>query len=207
MPFDFDLLQNQKKLEREFYLNSVVQVARNLLGKIFVKSEGKNILAGMITEVEAYDGLKDEASHSFRGLSQRNKDMFNEGGFTYVYLSYGVHYCLNVVTGEKGYGSAVLIRSMEPILGIPTFSFRRFKKRKLSEKNFINLLNGPGKICQAFKLTKRDSGKDLLGNELFILDYKKIEDHSVNSSPRVGISKSTDLLWRFYISDSKFLSR
>jgi DNA-3-methyladenine glycosylase len=207
MPSDFDLLQNHKKLNREFYFRPVVEVAKNLLGKLFVKVEKEKVLAGMIVEVEAYDGIKDEASHSFKGLTKRNKHMFFEGGFTYVYLTYGVHNCFNVVAGEKDFGAAVLIRSMEPIIGIETFSVRRFGKRKLDEKEFQNLLNGPGKICQAFNLTRDDSGKDLLQDELFILDYKKINKKLIESSERIGISKSVDLPWRFYLSNSKFLSR
>lgn len=207
MPSDFASLQNHKKLNREFYLRPVVEVAKDLLGKVFVKLEKQEVLAGIITEVEAYNYVNDEASHSFRGETQRNKHMFYEGGFTYVYLIYGIHNCLNVVTGEKGYGSAVLIRSMKPILGIPIFFERRFNKRKFDEKDFNNLLNGPGKICQAFNLTRNDSGKDLLQDELFILDYKKISKKLIKSSKRIGISKSVDLQWRFYISNSKFLSR
>jgi DNA-3-methyladenine glycosylase len=207
MPFDFDLLQNHKKLNRKFYLHPVVEVAQKLLGKLFVKLEKDALLAGMITEVEAYDGINDEASHSFNGETKRNKHMFFEGGFTYVYLSYGVHHCLNVVTGPKDYGAAILIRAMEPVSGIQTFSLRRFGKTTLNEKEFQNLLNGPGKISQAFNLTKNDSGKDLLKDELFILGYKKINEKLIESSGRIGISKSVDLPWRFYISNSKFLSR
>lgn len=207
MSSNFDFLQNHKKLDREFYLRPVVEVAKGLLGKMFVKVEKDEILAGMIVEVEAYDGIKDEASHSFRGKTKRNQHMFFEGGFTYIYLTYGIHNCLNVVACEKDFGAAVLIRSMEPIIGIETFSERRFGKRKLVEKDFQNLLNGPGKICQAFSLSRDDSGKDLLQNELFILDYKTIDKKLIKSSPRIGISKSVDLPWRFYISNSKFLSR
>lgn len=208
MPSDFELLQNHKKLNREFYLRPVVKVAKNLLGKIFVKIEKDNLLAGVIVEVEAYDGVKDEASHSFRGLTKRNRHMFFEGGFTYVYLSYGVHNCLNVVTGKKGYGAAVLIRAMEPLIGISTFALRRFRRKELLyKKDFQNLLNGPGKICQAFNLTRDDSGKDLLQDELFILDYKKINKKLIKSSQRIGISKSVYLPWRFFISNSKFLSK
>lgn len=204
---DFELLQNHRKLNRKFYLRPVIEVAKNLLGKIFVKVEKDNLLAGMIVEVEAYDGISDEASHSFKGLTERNKHMFSEGGFTYVYLTYGVHHCLNVVADKKDYGAAVLIRSMEPIIGISTFSVRRFGKEKLNEKDFSNLLNGPGKICQAFNLTRDDSGKDLLQDELFILDNKKINKKLINSSARIGISKSVGLPWRFYIANNKFLSR
>ncbi len=207
MPSDFALLQNHKKLNREFYHRPLTEVAKNLLGNLFVKVEKEEILAGIITEVEAYDFEKDEASHSFKGETLRNKHMFYEGGHTYIYLIYGVHNCLNVVTGQIGYGAAVLIRSMEPVFGVQIFSERRFNKRNLAENEFQNLLNGPGKICQAFNLTRNDSGKDLLEDELFILDYKKINKELIGTSKRIGISKSVDLPWRFFISTSKFLSR
>lgn len=207
MNSDFALLYNLNKLERKFYLRPVLTVAKNLIGKIFVKVEKNKILSGMITEVEAYDQKLDEASHSFNGETKRNQHMFYEGGVTYIYFTYGVHHCLNVVTGKKGYGAAVLIRSMQPISGISTFSLRRFGKKNISEKEFRNLLNGPGKICQAFNLTTKHSGKDLIADELFILDYKKINKNIIGISKRIGISKSVDLPWRFYISNSEFLSR
>lgn len=207
MAFDSELSKNLHKLDRKFYLRPVLTVAKNLLGKAFIKIEGKEILAGMITEVEAYDQKLDQAAHSFRGKSKRNEHMFYEGGFSYVYFIYGVHHCLNIVTGKKDYGAAVLIRSMQPLSGISTFSLRRFGKSEITEKEFVNLLNGPGKICQAFNLTTKHSGKDLLNDDMFILDYKKISKKLIGCSERIGISKATDLKWRFYISDSKFLSK
>jgi DNA-3-methyladenine glycosylase len=207
MSSDFELLQNHKKLTREFYLRPTLTVAKNLLGKIFVKIESDQILSAIITEVEAYDGLNDEASHSFKGETNRNKDMFKIGGHSYIYFTYGVHHCLNVVVGRKNFGAAVLIRSMEPISGIKTFAERRFGKTDIIGREYLNLLNGPGKICQAFNLTRKDSGKDLIKDEMFILDNKKINRNMISVSKRIGISKSVDLLWRFFIFSSKFLSR
>lgn len=202
-----EFLDIHKKLDIKFYLRPVLEVAPDLLGKLFIKKEKDKILAAMITEVEAYDGTKDQAAHSFTGITERNKHMFFEGGITYVYFTYGVHYCLNIVTGKEGDASAVLIRSMEPIIGINTFARRRFNKVNINDKEFKNLLNGPGKICQAFNISKKDSGKSLLLGNFNILDYKKIKKELIQTSPRIGITKSTDLLWRFYISNSKFLSR
>jgi DNA-3-methyladenine glycosylase len=207
MPFDVDSLLLLKKLNREFYLCPVVDVARNLLGKIFVKVERGKILAGLITEVEAYNGINDEASHSFKGKTYRNRHMFYPGGFTYVYFTYGVHHCLNVVAGDENFGAAVLIRAMEPLVGIEIFALRRFRKKNISEKEYINLLNGPGKICQAFNLSVKNSGIDLLGDKMFILDYKKIKKNQIGQSSRIGISKSVDFPWRFFIKNSEFLSR
>jgi len=207
MPNYNQSLRNFHKLNKEFYLRDVCLVAMDLLGKLFVKFENNTILSGMITEVEAYDGKFDLASHSNSGMTKRNKDMFSEGGITYVYLTYGIHHCLNVVTGDKGYGAAVLIRSMEPIDGISIFAKRRFNKKNINEYEFNNLLNGPGKICQAFNLNRNDSGKDLMSKELFICNYKSLDKNHIATSKRIGISKSIDLPWRFYISNSKFLSR
>ncbi|MEJ5263119.1 MAG: DNA-3-methyladenine glycosylase [Ignavibacterium sp.] len=200
-------LSTLKKLPKNFYKRPVLTVAKELLGKIIVKHEGKKILAGKIVEVEAYDGNLDEASHSFKGKTKRNEVMFREGGYFYVYFTYGVHHCCNVVTGEEGHGAAVLIRALEPIEGIQTMALRRFGKRKIDERQFINLTNGPGKICQAFAFDRTYSGLDLTGDKVYIIDMPLIKKSQIGISKRIGISKSTELPWRFFIKDSKFLSR
>lgn len=196
-----------KKLQRKFYKRNVTKVARHLLGKILVKVEKNKILAGRIVEVEAYDGNIDEASHSFRGKTKRNEVMFREGGYFYVYFTYGVHHCCNVVTGKEGHGAAVLIRALEPLTGIRTMAFRRFGKRKINEKQFFNLTNGPGKICEAFAFDRTHSGLDLTGDNVFIIDAPLLKKSEIGISKRIGISKSTELPWRFFIRESKFLSR
>jgi DNA-3-methyladenine glycosylase len=199
--------QFNKKLPREFYLRPVLKVATDLLGKILVKNEGTKLLAGKIVEVEAYDGSKDEASHSFRGKTKRNEIMFWQGGYLYVYFTYGVHHCCNVVTGKEGYGAAVLIRAIEPLIGIETMAYRRFGKRKIDEKQLLNLTNGPGKICEAFAFNRSHSGLDLTGNKVYIIDVQSVKKSQIGISKRIGITKSTELPWRFFIKDSKFLSR
>ncbi len=200
-------IQKSKKLPREFYIRPVIKVAKALLGKILIKQEKNKILAGKIVEVEAYDGLIDEASHSFRGKTQRNEVMFREGGYFYVYFTYGVHHCCNVVTGKEGHGAAVLIRSVEPLTGIETMAIRRFGRRKITEKELVNLTNGPGKICQAFAFDRTHSGLDLTGDKVFIIDAPVLKKSEIGISKRIGISKSTELPWRFFIKESKFLSR
>jgi len=199
--------QFNKKLPREFYLRPVLKVATDLLGKILVKNEGTKLLAGKIVEVEAYDGSKDEASHSFRGKTKRNEVMFWQGGYLYVYFTYGVHHCCNVVTGKEGYGAAVLIRAIEPLIGIETMAYRRFGKKKIDEKQLLNLTNGPGKICEAFAFNRSHSGLDLTGNKVYIIDVPSVKKSQIGISKRIGITKSTELPWRFFIKDSKFLSR
>ncbi|WP_290664893.1 MULTISPECIES: DNA-3-methyladenine glycosylase [Ignavibacterium] len=200
-------IHKSKKIPREFYTRPVLKVAKELLGKILIKIERNKILAGKIVEVEAYDGNIDEASHSFRGKTKRNEVMFREGGYFYVYFTYGVHHCCNVVTGKEGHGAAVLIRAVEPLTGINTMAMRRFSKRKITEKELVNLTNGPGKICQAFAFDRTHSGLDLTGNNVFIIDAPSLKKSEIGISKRIGISKSTELPWRFFIKGSKFLSR
>ncbi len=194
-------------LPRKFYTRPVITVAKELLGKVLVKNEGKIILAGRIVEVEAYDGNIDEASHSFKGKTKRNEVMFNEGGFLYVYFTYGTHFCCNVVAGKKNHGAAVLIRAVEPIYGIDKMIERRFERKLKSEKEIFNLTSGPGKVCKAFGLNKKHLGIDLTGNFIYLLNTPKLKKSKIGVSKRIGISKSVDLPWRFFEIENPFLSR
>lgn len=197
------------KLKKDFYNRNVLIVAKELLGKIFV-FEDKRIgrkLKGRIVETEAYDGKVDEAAHTFNGKTNRNKIMFEEGGYLYVYFTYGIHYCANVVTGVKDHGTAVLLRAMEPISGINLFTERRFGKKDLSTKEKNNLLNGPAKICQAFGIDKSQNEKTLLGQEIYLLDSPKLQESEIIATTRIGIKKSVDLPWRFYIKSNSFISK
>ncbi len=163
------------KLKKDFYNRNVLIVAKELLGKIFVFEDEKinqNCMA-RIVEVEAYDGKIDKAAHTFNGKTKRNEIMFNEGGYLYVYFTYGIHYCANIVVGKEGEGTAVLLRAMEPISDLEVFGERRFGRKNISEKDRINLLNGPAKICQAFGIDKKENGTDLLGNKIYLLDNEK----------------------------------
>ena len=196
-----------RKLNKSFYSRELLTVAKDLLGKIFVKTNGKNWLIGKIVEVEAYHGDFDEAAHSFKGKTKRTEIMFEAGGYLYVYFTYGVHYCCNVVTGKKGQGTAVLIRAIEPISGIDKMIKNRFGRKLKNEEEIINLTSGPGKICQAFKINKYDSGIDLTGDKIFILDSEKINKQDIGVSRRIGISKSVELPWRFFIKNNPYLSR
>jgi DNA-3-methyladenine glycosylase len=198
---------NINKLPRKFYLQSVLTVAKKLLGKILVKNMGGEFYSGRIVEVEAYDGLIDEASHAFIGKTKRNEVMFNEGGLLYVYFTYGMYFCCNVVTGKKNEGKAVLIRALEPLEGITQMAANRFGKDFLSEKELLNLTSGPGKICKAFNISRKENGIDLLGNEIYILDVKNIPAKNIAVSKRIGIKKSSELPWRFYIRNNPFVSK
>ena len=198
---------NRKKLNEGFYKREVVSVARDLLGKILVKRSGRNYLAGKIIEVEAYHGDFDKAAHSYGGMTKRNEIMFREGGYLYVYFTYGVHHCCNVVTGKKGQGTAVLIRAVEPVEGIKLMIKNRFGRKLKDEKEIFNLTSGPGKVCQAFALDRSHSGTDLTEDEIFITDGIRTQKNQVGVSKRIGITKSVSLPWRFYIKNNPYLSR
>lgn len=197
------------KLKKDFYNRNVLTVAEELLGKYFVVIEKnkRTKLIGKIVEVEAYDGRIDEAAHTFNGKTERNKVMFEEGGLLYVYFTYGIHFCANVVTGNINEGTAVLLRAMEPVSGIEYLAERRFNKSVINEKEKINLLNGPAKICKAFNIDKNQNGSDLTKNEIYILDSEKIPKNKIIRTTRIGIKKSIELPWRFYIKNSVYVSK
>ena len=200
-------LQPFKKLSKQFYTCNLLTVARELPGKILVKKYGKTFLAGKIVEVEAYDGMIDEAAHTFTGRTKRNEIMFNDGGYFYVYFTYGAHFCCNIVTGKKDHGTAVLIRAVEPLAGIKKMSLNRYNKITLTEKEKLNLTSGPGKVCEAFGITKEHYGLDLTGDKIFLLDIPKLKKSEIVITKRIGIKKSVDLPWRFYIKDNPYVSR
>jgi DNA-3-methyladenine glycosylase len=197
----------QKKLPKNFYTRDVHVVAKELLGKLFVRIIGRKIISGMIVEVEAYDGSIDEASHSFGGKTKRNEVMFNEGGELYVYFTYGMHFCANVVTGKNNESKAVLIRALQPVDGIALMAKNRYSKKELTKKEFVNLTNGPAKICQALEIERTQNGTDLTGNKVFILPLAELSPAKIVTSTRIGIKKSVDLPWRYYIKNNLFVSK
>jgi DNA-3-methyladenine glycosylase len=196
-----------KILPRKFYTREVKAVAKDLLGKILVNKNGNSILAGKIVEVEAYDGKIDQAAHTFIGKTKRNEIMFNEGGYFYVYFSYGAHYCCNVVTGKKGHGTAVLIRAIEPVNGVKKMIKNRYGRDLLNERERFNLTSGPGKVCQAMGINKSHYGADLTNSSIFILDSQKVRKDMIVVTKRIGIKKSVELPWRYYIKDNPYVSR
>ena len=197
----------QKKLPRKFYTRDVLIVAKELLGKILVKKEKGLILSGVIVEVEAYDGEIDKAAHTYIGRTKRNEIMFGTGGFFYVYFTYGAHFCCNIVTGIEGKGTAVLIRAVEPLEGEKIMIKNRFGRDLKNEKEKFNLTSGPGKVCQAFSITKEHYGIDLTGNEIFIINSRTLNEDEIGVSQRIGIKKSVHLPWRFFIKNNKYISR
>lgn len=197
-------LIKDKKLNKDFYLQDTLIVAKQLLGKYFYRKYRDTYLVGKIVETEAYKD-NDPASHAFRGKTKRNEVMFWEGGHLYVYFTYGMHYCCNVVTEPEGKGCAVLIRAVEPVDGLNLMmKLRNFNK---SSKIF-NLTNGPAKMCQAFNITKVDNGIDLHSEEIFIVDSGvNLENSQIGKSQRIGIKDGLEKKWRFYIKNSPWVSK
>jgi DNA-3-methyladenine glycosylase len=198
-----------QKLHSSFYTHRTLNVAKSLLGKIFIRSVGKKILSGKIVEVEAYLH-NDPACHAYRGITERNKVMFKEGGHLYVYFTYGMHYCANIVTNKQGVGEAVLIRAIEPMEGIEVMMKNRFGRsvRHLQGDGLVqNLTNGPAKFAQAFGLTKKQNGISLVGEEIFIADGEKVPPSRIITTTRIGISTAKDKKWRFYIKENPWVSK
>jgi DNA-3-methyladenine glycosylase len=196
-----------KKLPRSFYLHDTVTVARALLGCILWRRTDTALLAARIVETEAYLGANDPASHARRGLrSERNASMYLAGGHAYVYFTYGMHFCLNVVTQEADIAEAVLLRAAEPVKGVNEMRARRPKAKRDSE-----LMNGPGKICMAMDIDRRLDGERLDGTTLYITarDIDVAED-DIAVSPRVGVDGAgvPASIWplRFYLREHKHVS-
>lgn len=188
-----------KPLKKQFYRRDTIKVAKELLGKIIVKTEKDRILSGMIVETEAYTGENDPASHSHNGITKRNNVMFEDGGKAYVYFVYGNHFCFNIVTEKKGTGSAVLIRAVEPLDGIEIM-----KNRRPKAKDIYNLTNGPGKFCSAFGINKKHNGLELTEGQIILTNSQK--KFGILKSQRIGIEKGKQLQYRFFINGSKFVS-
>ncbi|MGH3035532.1 MAG: DNA-3-methyladenine glycosylase [Gaiellaceae bacterium] len=181
-------------LPREFFARTVHEVAPDLVGcTLLVDGVG-----GRIVEVEAYDG-EDPASHGYRGRTERNRSMFGPPGYAYVYRSYGVHWCLNLVCDEEGRAEAVLVRALEPTHGLDEMRVRR----GLGDERL--LCSGPGRLCQALGVTGMHDALALDRSPFAVLG--RTEPVEVDCGQRVGITRAADLPWRYALSGSRFLSR
>lgn len=181
------------RLGREFYSQDTILVAKQLLGKTLVRRIGKTTISGIITETEAYRQSDDPASHAYRGMTPRNRAMFESVGHAYVYFTYGMYHCVNVVARNNRHSAgAVLIRALLPKSGIDTM----MKLRKT--KDIDNLTSGPGKLTIALDITKKQYGEDLVSSKsLYISDGISIS--KIKSSPRIGIRVGTEKKWNFRI--------
>ena len=180
---------------REFFARSVHEVAPELIG-VTLLVDG---VGGPIVEAEAYESAVDPAAHGFRGRTPRNASMFGPPGRAYVYRSYGIHWCLNLVCEEEGSAAAVLIRGLEPAQGIELME----KRRGLVDPRL--LCAGPGRLCQALGVTRDHDGLPLDQEPFQLLPAESAR--AVVAAPRIGISVATDLPWRYCAADSRYLSR
>jgi DNA-3-methyladenine glycosylase len=191
-----------------FYDRDVVSVARELIGCLLRHhTEDGEILAGRIVETEAYR-YDDAASHAYRGPTQRNAAMFGPAGHAYVYVIYGMYDCFNVVCGPPGVANAVLIRAAEPTDGIPAMFMNRFgSPDKTGLGQLRNLASGPGKLCRAFRISRASVDGLSLESGPVIIHPRQTPVGEIVATRRLGISKATELEWRFVESGSEFVSR
>lgn len=186
--------------DRFTWLDVPVEVAaQRLLGCELVSEVDGQMVRVRIVETEAYDQL-DEASHTFRGRSARNDAMFQSAGHLYVYFTYGMHHCCNIVCGEEGFGAGALIRAVEPLAGLEIIEGRR-------GLSGVSVTNGPGKVCQALAIDSSLSGHDLVEPPVRLIQRPAVSGDNITASPRVGISKATQELRRFYITDNPYVSK
>ncbi len=201
------LPEEWQQLPESFYTrNDVVQIARDLLGKILSSHFDGVLTAGRIVETEAYNGVIDRASHAFGGRrTKRTEVMYGNGGITYVYFTYGMHHLFNVVTNKVDVPHAVLIRALEPMIGMEEMLLRTNKQRA-----DYTLTKGPGNVAKALGITTKHTGYSLMGNQLFIAeDGFKIEEGNIIATPRIGVAYAREdalLLFRFYVKNSKYVS-
>jgi DNA-3-methyladenine glycosylase len=185
-----------RPLSRRFYARPALELAPDLIGRLVVRDLNGTLLIGRIVEAEAY-GPNDPASHSYRGPTRRNATMFGDPGHAYVYLSHGIHHCLNAVADPP---TAVLLRALEPIEGID-----EMRRRRRTERERL-LCAGPGRLCEALGIGRNLDGHDLtLGRDLWIARGRRAPDVMV--TPRVGLSVAMDWPWRFVRAGSPFASR
>jgi DNA-3-methyladenine glycosylase len=196
------MVPSVKKLPLSFYLQTdVVTIAQNLLGKLLMTKQDGIITGGIITETEAYGGITDKACHAYNGrYTARTKTLYEIGGITYVYFCYGMHHLLNIVTNKKEVPEAVLIRGIQPLINIDIM------KKRLNYSKLPKLLNGPGKVCKALDITKKDNEESLLKDKIWIEEFQiKIPKTSIKESKRIGVDYAghdAERLWRFYIDNA-----
>lgn len=202
-----------RKLEREFYNRDSVTVAKELLGKYLVHKIDKEEIIGKIVEVEAYMGPEDKAAHSYNNRrTARNEIMYGSCGYAYVYIIYGMYNCMNIVVEEIGKPQAILIRALEPILGLKDMAEFRYNKslEELNKQERIGLTSGPGKLCKALNIDRTQNGEDLCANKLYILTDEKEALFEIVSTKRINIDYAEEAVhypWRFYIKDNPYVSR
>jgi DNA-3-methyladenine glycosylase len=194
-----------RALPRSFYARDSRELAPLLLNKLLVSDDGKDLrLSARLVEVEAYCGSDDPGSHAYRGMTPRTEVMFGPPGRLYVYFTYGMHWCANVVATKEGDAAAVLLRAAAPVDGIDVMRARRVKARRDRD-----LLAGPARLCQAFGLTGDDNGADLVRGGVRIVDDGVAPPDAPGVSTRIGLApgRGDDHPWRFFVPGDPNLSR
>ncbi len=201
-------------LHKEFYKQGALTLAKELLGKIIVRTVDDVTLKAKIVEAEAYIGEIDKASHAYNGRrTERTEPLFREGGIAYVFFIYGKYYCFNVISGLEDKGEGVLIRAIEPLNEFDYLAKKRFNQsyEELSVAKKKAITNGPSKLCLAFSIDKSDNYKKLYEKgALYIEDNDEDEKIDIVETTRVGIDyaeEAIDFLWRFYIKGNKYVSK
>jgi len=185
-------------LPRRFYNRSTIEVAKDLLGKVLKHGE----TAGIIVETEAYLGADDLAAHSARGITDRTRVIFGPPGHAYVYLIYGMYECLNLIAEPEGKPGCVLIRAIEPTLGIDIMRERRPAARKLEQ-----VASGPGKLTRALSINRRHNGVDVTRGPITVHKLATASDIRIVTTTRIGITHCADWPLRYYIAGNPFVSR
>jgi len=195
-------LARARPLPRAFYARGPRALARALLGRVLVHRVPRaGLLAGLIVETEAYGGADDPASHAHRGVTARNRIMFGPPGVAYVYFTYGMHHCFNVVCGPEGRAAAVLVRALEPVAGVEAM------RRRRGGAAAARVARGPGSLARALGLDRRHDGADLTRGALWIADLApRRGGRRVARGPRVGITRAAARPWRYWLVGSAAVS-
>jgi DNA-3-methyladenine glycosylase len=195
----------RRRLRREFYDRPTLEVARDLLGKVLVHRADAGFTSGRIVEVEAYIGEADPACHAAPGRTPRNRPLYGPPGFSYVYLNYGIHYLMNVVTQAEDDPAAVLLRALEPLDGIELMQHRRARIAGAPPVAVADLCRGPGNLSRALGITLAENWMDLEGDRLYVED-RGSRPREIAWTPRIGIRVGIEHPWRAYIVGSPSVS-
>lgn len=202
-----------RPLPPAFYARAADEVARGLLGAVLVSTTGGALTSGRIVETEAYMGPHDPASHAAErvGRTARNAAMFGPPGIAYVYRIYGLHWCLNAVTGEEGYPAAVLIRALEPLDGIDVMLRRRGLGAAAGgagrRRRDRTLTSGPARLAEALAIDGALNGHPLQAPPLVLAEHEPVDEAEIETAPRIGVTRAADWPLRFFIRDNPWVSR
>lgn len=199
-------------LDKEFFKQGALTLAKDLLGKTLVRKVDGVVLKGKIVETEAYIGAIDKASHAYNGRrTERTEPLFREGGIAYVYFIYGLYHCCNVISGKENEGEGVLLRALEPLNEFEYLAQKRFNQSydELTKAKKKLLTNGPSKLCMAFSIDKEENYTKLYEDGDFYIEDGDNESFDIVETKRVGIDyaeEAVDFPWRFYIKGNNYIS-